>query len=81
MPMLLFCLLKDSLKMVSLLNQRPYTTLARFISEARTLPLKPPRYDEFLDMMAAGGYTDLKRLRRWSSPSSKVSRPSSRVLG
>lgn len=62
MPMLLFYLLRDSLKMVSLLNQRPYTTLARFTSEARTLPVKPARYDEFLDTMAEGGYTDLQRL-------------------
>ena len=63
LPMVLFYLMKDALAMVSFLNRRPYTTLGKYIPQARELPLRPDRFDEFLDLMVAGSYADLAKLR------------------
>jgi hypothetical protein len=63
LPLLLFFLLNESLAQVSLLNQHSFITLAQCPAQARELPLKPSRYDDFLDLMAAGGYADLPLLR------------------
>lgn len=41
------------------LNRQPFTTFARFISEARALPVKPERMDELLDLLVQGRYQNL----------------------
>jgi len=63
LPMVLFYLMKDALAMLAFFNGKPYTTLGRYIPQARQFPVKPDRFDEFLDIMVDGSYTDLKELR------------------
>ena len=64
LPMVLFYLMKDTLALAAFLNERPYTTLGRYIPQARELPLKPDGLDGFLDTMVAADYTDLAKLRQ-----------------
>jgi hypothetical protein len=51
------------LRTLATLNRQPLTTFARFISEARTLPVKPERMDELLDLLVQGSYQDLPHVR------------------
>jgi hypothetical protein len=62
-PMLVFYLLKEALTSLSFLNRIPYTTLAKFIPEARTFKLKPSRFNEFLDLVTEGEYQNLRLLK------------------
>jgi hypothetical protein len=50
------------LRTLATLNRQPFTTFARFISEARSLQVKPPRFDELLAILVDGSYQDLSRL-------------------
>lgn len=52
-----------TLVVLSFLNERPYTTLATFVSEARLLPRTPPRLDELLDLVERGGPAEPDHLR------------------
>ena len=63
LPMVLFYLLKDTLALAAFLNARPYTTLGKYIEQARALPVRPDGLDMFLDIMVAGEYRDLAGLR------------------
>lgn len=47
------------LRTLATLNRQPFTTFARFISEARDLPVKPERMDELLDILVQGSYQNL----------------------
>jgi hypothetical protein len=47
---------------LSFLNRTPFTTFARFITEARSFTVKPDRMDEFLDIMVNGTYQDLNAM-------------------
>lgn len=49
---------------LSLLNQKPYTTFARFVSEARAFAVKPPDFDNLLDLIVQGAYQDLPELEK-----------------
>ena len=51
------------LRTLATLNRQPFTTFARFISEARSLPVKPERMDELLDLLVQGSYQDLPHVR------------------
>jgi len=63
LPILVFYLLKDMLVSLSFLNRTPYTTLARYIPEARAFKLKPKRFDDFLDLIVEGKHQDLRLLK------------------
>ena len=67
LPLLLFYLLEHMLAELSFLNQTPYITMARFVSRARSFPVKPARFDELLDLIVSGGYTDLPLLAELST--------------
>lgn len=62
-PLLFFDAVMHVLVTLSFLNQRPFTTFARFIDEARAMPHRPTRLDELLDLTVAGSYQDLRHLR------------------
>jgi len=66
LPLLLFYLLEHMLAELSFLNQTPYITMVKFIPQARSFPVKPARFDEFLDLIVSGGYTDLLLLKELS---------------
>jgi hypothetical protein len=61
---LVFYLLKDMLVSLSFLNCTPYVTMAKYITQARSFPLKPAAFDDLLDFLANGDYRDLHRLER-----------------
>lgn len=63
LPLLVFYMLNNMLVTLSLLNQTPYITMSKFITQARTFTVKPPRFDELLDFIVSGGYTDLPLLK------------------
>jgi diamine N-acetyltransferase len=52
-----------ALQVLSLINQRPFRTFARYIEQARQFPIKPERFDDLLDILVQGTYQDLPRLR------------------
>jgi hypothetical protein len=62
-PLLFFDAVMHVLVTLSFLNQRPYTTFARFISEGRAMPRAPARLGEMLDIAVEGRYQDLQHLR------------------
>ncbi|HEV3050540.1 MAG TPA: hypothetical protein VGX50_09540, partial [Longimicrobium sp.] len=62
-PLLLFDAVMHILVTLSFLNQRPFTTFARFIDEGRALPHTPARLGELLDVAVEGRYHDQKHLR------------------
>ncbi|HEX2208028.1 MAG TPA: hypothetical protein VHG93_10135 [Longimicrobium sp.] len=47
----------------SFLDQRPFTTFARFMDEARAMPRTPSRLGDLLDAAVEGRFQDLPRLR------------------
>ncbi len=62
LPLVLFDMMRHFLISLSLLNQTPYTTFARFVSEARTFAIKPPEFDYLLKLIVEGAYQDLQKL-------------------
>lgn len=62
LPLVLFDMTLHFLISLSLLNQTPYTTFARFVSEARLFEIKPPKFDDLLDLIVQGAYNDLHHL-------------------
>ena len=62
LPLLLFYMLNNMLVELSLLNQTPYITMSRFISQARSFTVKPARFGELMDLIVSGGYPDLPLL-------------------
>lgn len=50
------------LRTLAFFNQRPFTTLSRFIEQARTFAIKPDRFDDLLDLVVRGEYRELDRL-------------------
>lgn len=62
-PLTLFDAVMHVLVTLSFLNQRPFTTFARFIDEGREMPRTPARLGELLDVVVDGRYQDLPHLR------------------
>lgn len=66
----LFLILADavmvSLRLLSYINHKPYTSLNSMISEARKLKKKPKGFDEFLELVIDGRYYDLVTLGKCS---------------
>lgn len=63
-PLLILYTIQEMLTVLAYLNQKPYLTSSRMISEARELPIKPKTFDELLDIAVKGEYTQLAGLRR-----------------
>jgi hypothetical protein len=61
-PLLLFDMLRHMLIELSFLNQSPYVTFARFISQSRTFAVKPESFDALADLVVEGSYQDLQTL-------------------
>lgn len=61
--MVLFDAVLQLLITLSLVNQRPFTTFAAFVRQARLFPVKPARFDDLLDIVVQGHYQDMSRLR------------------
>ena len=51
-------------QVLALLNQRPFITFSRYISQARGFPIQPSRFGELLDMLVQGSYQDFPHLRK-----------------
>ena len=64
LPLVLFDMTRHFLISLSLLNQTPYTTFARCVSEARVFAIKPTGFDSLLDLIAQGAYQDLPELEK-----------------
>ena len=64
----LFPVLADAvinlLKLMALINETPYKTLSSFITQAKHFQIKPKGFDEFIQMIVDGSYTDLDKLER-----------------
>jgi hypothetical protein len=63
-PLIVMYMFHDVLVMMSFLNQIPFVTLARFVSQAREFEYKPRAFDELVDIMVNGEYQDLPRLEK-----------------
>jgi hypothetical protein len=61
-PLLVFDMLRHMLIVLSFLNQTPYVTFARFISQARGFEVKPANFDLLTDTVIGGTYQDLRAL-------------------
>lgn len=64
----LFVILSDValsvLKMLAFMNQKPYTSSRRFITEAKKLNKKPAGFDEFFKLITSARYPNLKNLEK-----------------
>lgn len=56
LPLLVFDMLRHMLISLSFLNQKPYVTFSRFISEARTFNLKPNSFNKLAGVVVEGKY-------------------------
>jgi len=54
------------LEVLAYLNQQPFTTFSRYISQAKEFTIKPDRLDDFLDLLVNGTYQDLPMVREVS---------------
>lgn len=63
-PLLLFDMLRHMLINLSFLNQTPFITFSKFISQARTFEIKPAGFDSLIDIAVQGTYQDLQMLEK-----------------
>lgn len=63
-PLLLGDMLRHMLIVSSFLNQTPYVTFARFITQARHFKIKPAGLDVLFDTVVQGTYQDLWALEK-----------------
>lgn len=52
----------QALKLLAFMNEKPYTTLSSFITQARSFSIKPDGFDEFIDLIVNARYLDLEHL-------------------
>jgi len=64
MPLLFFEMLNQYLKILSFLNQTPFTTAAKMIAQGRKFPIQLASFGKLLDMAEAGEYQDFVVLKR-----------------
>jgi len=62
--LLVFEMSIEMLKELAFLNQTPYVTFSSYISQAKEFKLKPANFDELIEVMESGTYTDLANLKR-----------------
>jgi len=63
-PLLVGDMLRHMLIVASFLNQTPYVTFSRFISQARDFEIKPAGLDVLFDTVVQGTYQDLRALEK-----------------
>ena len=63
LPLLAFDMLRHMLIVLSFLNQTPYVTFARFVSQARSFQVKPADFEKLNDALAHGVTRDLPSLQ------------------
>ncbi|HSM26320.1 MAG TPA: hypothetical protein VK856_15765 [Anaerolineaceae bacterium] len=51
------------LQIMAFINQQPFTTFSRFISQARNFHVKPDRLDDLLDLLVNGTYQNLAQVK------------------
>ncbi|MFC1851268.1 hypothetical protein ACFL27_13815 [candidate division CSSED10-310 bacterium] len=61
--LLLFDAVHSLLKTLSLINEKPFTTLSKVISEGRLFKIKPARFDDLLDFLVKGTYQNTDALK------------------
>lgn len=54
----------NTLKLMAFINETPYKTISSFITQARQFQIKPKGFDEFIQIVVDGSYTDLKTLEQ-----------------
>ena len=64
MPLLFSDFLNQVLRNLSFINQEPFTTASKMISQARGFCIKPESINNLLDMAVKGSYSDLDRLQK-----------------
>jgi len=52
----------QTLKLLAFMNEKPYTTLGSFITQARRFLIKPDGFDEFVELIVNARYLDLEVL-------------------
>lgn len=62
LPLLLFDMIRQMLIVLSFLNQIPYVTFARFITQAKNFEIKPASFQRLIDIIIEGSYQDLQSL-------------------
>jgi len=63
LPLLAFDMLRHMLIVLSFLNQTPYVTFSRFVSQAKSFDLKPADFETLNDALAQGVSRDLPSLQ------------------
>jgi len=63
---ILFDVVHAVLKLLAFVNQKPYTSSKRFISEARTFTKKPQGFDEFLELVTTTNYSNWRLLEKYA---------------
>ena len=58
-PLLVSDMMRHMLIVLSFLNQTPYVTFARFISQAKTFKVKPVSFEALINILVQGTYQDL----------------------
>lgn len=62
-PLLFFELCLQMLIVLSFINLTPYTTMSKFVTQAKSFAVKPDSFDDLMDILIKGKYTDLENLR------------------
>ncbi len=64
----LFPVLADAvinvLKLMAFINESPYKTISSFITQAKQFQIKPKGFDNFIQIVVEGDYTDLQKLEQ-----------------
>lgn len=63
-PLLLSDMLRYMLIVLSFLNQTPFITFSKFISQAKTFEIKPESFASLIDIAVQGAYQDLPTLEK-----------------
>ena len=61
-PLLVFDMMHHMLIILSFLNETPYVTFARFITQAKTFRVKPESFDKLVEIVVKGTYQDFPSL-------------------
>jgi len=64
MPLLAIDMFFRMLVVLSFLNQIPYVTHSKFVSQAKKFKIKPKSFNELIEIMVHGKYQDLARLKK-----------------
>src|SRR5260370_33917997 len=63
LPIIFSQMVKEFLIILSYLNTAPYTTLGKYVSEAKRFPVKPEGFDKLVEVLVTGQYQNLIALQ------------------